>query len=218
MTCGEAGTDTSSVEEEHPFQDCEPAGSNIPRRQLVDAAVPLFVRKGYHETTTREIAQAAGWSVGELYEFVKSKGDILFQVCEVIHEETETLLAACPGEDVAPEEALRASFETYLRACDAWQDVILLIYQESTCLLPELRGRVMASEERITAAFHRAIARGVQAGAFRALSDREAWMHAHNIVVLGQMWAFRRWYFKKHFTLDAYIAAQWTSVLRTLCR
>jgi AcrR family transcriptional regulator len=216
MTCNETETDLSPRDGDLSPPNGTLAGADPPRRQLVDAAVPLFVRKGYHETTTREIAQAAGWSVGELYEFVKSKGDILFQVCEVIHEETETLLAACPGEEVAPEEALRASFETYLRACDAWQDVILLIYQESTCLLPELRGKVMASEERITAAFHRAIERGVQAGAFRPLSDREAWLHAHNIVVLGQMWAFRRWYLKKHFTLNDYIAVQWASILRTL--
>ncbi|MBW2053302.1 MAG: helix-turn-helix transcriptional regulator, partial [Deltaproteobacteria bacterium] len=30
------------------------------RRQIVDAAIKLFVRKGFHPTTTREIARMAG--------------------------------------------------------------------------------------------------------------------------------------------------------------
>ena len=33
-------------------------------------------------------------------------------------------------------------------------------------------------------------------------------MAAHNIYVLGQMWAFRRWELRKLFTLEEYIELQ----------
>jgi len=37
------------------------------RRQIVDAAVNLFIENGFHKTTTRQIAKAAGISIGSLY-------------------------------------------------------------------------------------------------------------------------------------------------------
>ncbi|MCH7960453.1 MAG: helix-turn-helix transcriptional regulator, partial [Candidatus Hydrogenedentes bacterium] len=50
------------------------------RREIVDAAVGLFIRKGYHQTTTRKIAREAGFSIGSLYEYIASKEDILYLV------------------------------------------------------------------------------------------------------------------------------------------
>ena len=54
------------------------------RRQIVEAAVRLFIKKGFHKTTTREIAKVAGFSIGSLYEYIGSKEDVLFLVCDAI--------------------------------------------------------------------------------------------------------------------------------------
>ena len=42
----------------------------IRRREIVKAAVDLFIRKGFHKTTVREIAQKFGMSIGTLYEYI----------------------------------------------------------------------------------------------------------------------------------------------------
>ena len=42
------------------------------RRQIADAAVQLFIEKGFHKTTTRQIARAAESSIGSLYEYFTS--------------------------------------------------------------------------------------------------------------------------------------------------
>src|SRR5262245_32990884 len=55
------------------------------RMEIVKAAVELFVRKGFHKTTVREIAQKFGMSVGTLYEYIRTKEDILYLVCDYIH-------------------------------------------------------------------------------------------------------------------------------------
>ena len=47
------------------------------RRQIVEAAAKLFIDQGFHKTTTRQIARAAGFSIGSLYEYVTSKEDVL---------------------------------------------------------------------------------------------------------------------------------------------
>jgi AcrR family transcriptional regulator len=63
------------------------------RRQIVDAAVGLFIANGFHKTTTRQIAKAAGFSIGNLYQYVKTKEDVLYLVCQAIHQEMESRLS-----------------------------------------------------------------------------------------------------------------------------
>ena len=78
------------------------------RRQIADAAVQLFMKKGFHKSTTRQIAQAAGISIGSLYEYFTCKEDILYLVCDFIHSEvergvTEAMARASGGRTVLAE-------------------------------------------------------------------------------------------------------------------
>ena len=59
---------------------------NVRRQELVNAAVELFVKKGFHKTTVREIAKEFGMSMGALYDYIRTKEDILFLVCDHIHK------------------------------------------------------------------------------------------------------------------------------------
>jgi len=186
------------------------------RRELVDAAVTLFIETGYHETTTRDIASAAGWTVGALYDYVKSKGDILYLVCQSIHEEVAELLKAGTVAGESIESALPRTLATYFRACDRRQDAILLIYQETRCLSPAARSLVIENEERVTDYFDALLRRGAREGVFHLSSDKVARLVAHNITILGQMWAFRRWYVQKQFSVEEYIAIQTELVMRNL--
>lgn len=49
-------------------------------QQVVNGALKVFLKKGYHPTTIREIADAAGMSLGQLYHYVSSKDDVLFLI------------------------------------------------------------------------------------------------------------------------------------------
>ena len=55
------------------------------RTQIIKGAVTLFKEKGFHRTTTREIASAAGFSIGTLYEYIRSKEDVLYLVVDYIY-------------------------------------------------------------------------------------------------------------------------------------
>ena len=48
------------------------------QRQILQAAVALYGKQGYHVTTIREVAQRAGVSVGLIYQYVSDKEDVLF--------------------------------------------------------------------------------------------------------------------------------------------
>jgi AcrR family transcriptional regulator len=47
---------------------------------LLDAAEEVFGRKGFHETTLREIAELAEFAVGSVYSFFENKDDLFRQI------------------------------------------------------------------------------------------------------------------------------------------
>lgn len=178
------------------------------RRQIVDAAVQLFISKGFHKTTTRELAAAAGLSIGSLYEYVKTKEDVLYLVCEAIHQEMEERITASLKDGLHGAGALQAAMEAYIRVCDQMSDHVLLIYQESKSLPDESKRFIMDHEERITGIFADLLRAGVKDLTLRPLDPSQITLMAHNISVLGHMWTFRRWSLKHSFSLEEYIEQQ----------
>jgi len=52
------------------------------RHEVFDAAVHLFLEKGFNETSMREIADAAGMGKSTLYDYFESKDEVLLSVFE----------------------------------------------------------------------------------------------------------------------------------------
>jgi AcrR family transcriptional regulator len=57
------------------------------RETLVNAAISVFVEKGFHNATVRDIGRAANMTQGTIYNYVRSKDDILYLVCDRIVSE-----------------------------------------------------------------------------------------------------------------------------------
>lgn len=186
------------------------------RRQIADAAVKLFIEKGFHKTTTRQIAGASGFSIGSLYEYFASKEDILYLVCELIHAEVERGVTEAMTKANGGRDALAAVIREYFKVCDRMNDFILLIYQESQSLPSQWQKRVLENELRITGLFVEALARIAAYGALPNLDERTIELAAHNIVVSGHMWTFRRWYLSRHYSVEDYIKLQ-TKLIMGMC-
>jgi AcrR family transcriptional regulator len=178
------------------------------RRQIAEAAISLFVKKGFHPTTTREIARRAGISIGSLYEYVRSKEDVLYLVCQAIHAEMEAKLKAALGRGRTGREVLVNAVADYFEVCDRMQDAILLIYQESSSLERASLRVVLQSDERITAIFEDILEQGLGDGTLKLPGPVSARLMAHDIIVLGHMWTFRRWFLNRAYTLKEYTRAQ----------
>lgn len=186
------------------------------RRQIVDAAVPLFIEKGFHKTTTRQIAAATGFSIGLLYEYVRSKEDVLYLVCEAIHHEVERGVNDALQRHERGREALAAMIREYFGVCHRMNDHILLIYQETQSLPPHWRKRVLENEVRLTGLFVNALARLMAHGELPRLTEQSIELIAHNITVLGHMWTFRRWFLARHYSIEDYITLQTGFILGLL--
>ena len=78
------------------------------RVELLDAALLVFARRGYHATSLKEIAEEAGVTDGLLIHYFGSKANLLRAVLEHkrgVLSDLEDLVAGASGDD--PEEALR---------------------------------------------------------------------------------------------------------------
>ena len=201
-----------------PTQVKDPDLVSRRRRQIADAAVQLFIDRGFHKTTTRQIARAANISIGSLYEYFASKEDILYMACESIHAEVERGVTDAMSRTKAGQEALAGVIREYFMVCHRMSDFILLIYQESRSLPTQWQKRVLDNELRITGLFVGVLARLASSGELPGLEERDIELAAHNIVVLGHMWTFRRWYLARHYSLEDYIRLQTKFILKMCAR
>jgi AcrR family transcriptional regulator len=184
------------------------------RRQIADAAVQLFIRKGFHKTTTRQIARAADTSIGSLYEYFTCKEDILYLVCDFIHSEMEQGVASAMAKATGSRDALANVIREYFMVCHRMSDFILMIYQQTQSLPAQWQKRVLENELRITGILVKVLARLTESGELPHLDERSIELTAHNIVVLGHMWTFRRWFLARHYSIEDYIALQTEAILR----
>ncbi|MDP2861341.1 MAG: TetR/AcrR family transcriptional regulator [Desulfobacterales bacterium] len=183
------------------------------RRQIAEAAVKLFIEKGFHKTSTRQIAKAAGVSIGSLYEYISSKEDILYLVCDSIHVEVEKRVTDVMAKSSGGRDALTEIIREYFMVCHKMSDFILLIYQETQSLPGQWQKKVLENELRITGLFVEVLARLVSQGYLPHLNEKSIELAAHNISVLGHMWTFRRWFLARHYSLEDYIRYQTDFIL-----
>ena len=135
------------------------------RRQLLDAAVRVFARKGFHASRVGDIAEEAGVAHGLLYHYFKSKDQVLEAV---FHENWSILVARIESVEETDESAadqIRHIAAIVLRTWLHLPDVVRVVIQEFG-RSPELGERIGELTLPIDA-LRRVIARGIERGEFR---------------------------------------------------
>jgi TetR/AcrR family transcriptional regulator, fatty acid metabolism regulator protein len=139
------------------------------RRVLLDAAVRVFARRGYHASRVGDIAEEAGVAHGLLYHYFSSKEEVL----ETIFRETwSELLAAVRDVEESGEparEQIRQVVAILLRSWRRDPDLVRVLIREVT-RSPELGRRVGEISEAF-AAIERIVRRGQEAGELRGDLD-----------------------------------------------
>ncbi|BAC14965.1 TetR/AcrR family transcriptional regulator [Oceanobacillus iheyensis] len=174
------------------------------RNQIIKGAMRLFQEKGFHRTTTREIAKESGFSIGTLYEYIRTKEDVLFLVCESIHDQVRDRIADSMEVENPSIESMRMAVRSFFYLMDDMQDEILMLYQETKSLKKETRDFVLQQERAVVDIMIKLLSTCLE----RNKQDKEICLIANNIVVGGHMWGFRRWIIQKEFTLEEYIDLQ----------
>jgi AcrR family transcriptional regulator len=176
---------THSTLPEDPWPEVRPDAA----RRLMAAAVESFAARGYHATTTRDIATAAGMSPAALYVHFPAKSAVLFAISRSGHERTLRLVQTTIAEHDDPVDATRALVENFV-AWHAKRHVIARVVQHELDALTADDHKVVLELRRTTEGVVRdLITRGVEAGAFTVPDVRTA---ARAVLSLGIDVA--RWY------------------------
>jgi AcrR family transcriptional regulator len=179
---------------------------------VAEAAFALFLKEGFHRTTTRDIARQAGVSAGAPFTYFKGKEEILFYIVSKEQDRAGEQLLSALSRQIAeatrtgadPEEVFKSVFATFLRGVDEMRRFILLAYQETKSLNTETRQALIGREKRLQALLGEAIHYGVERGRFAP--DRIA-LKAHTLMVLAHAWAVRHWAFAGEVeSIEEYIA------------
>ncbi len=176
------------------------------RKEMIQAAIRLFKEKGFHRTTTREIAKAAGFSIGTLYEYIRTKEDILYLVCDNIYLEVLKRLEPLQQQEATIKGLVSAIYQ-YYHLVDDMQDEMLVMYQESKSLPKDALEYVLSKEMEMVGLF-KALLIGCEKKGELQMSIAELNLLAHQIVLQGQAWAFRRWAWRKNLNIEDYIKMQ----------
>ncbi|WP_404409635.1 TetR/AcrR family transcriptional regulator [Jeotgalibacillus malaysiensis] len=181
------------------------------RDQMIKGAVSLFKQKGFHRTTTREIAKASGFSIGTLYEYIRTKEDVLYLVCDRIYDEVRVRLHDLEL-DGGTLQSLSRGIAHYFKVVDSMQDEVLVMYQEAKSLSKDALPYVLKKELEMTKMFETLIQKCVDEGEL-VMEHDEIHLLAQNIFVQGQMWAFRRWALREYH-IDQYTDRQTELLLK----
>ncbi|HTW81200.1 MAG TPA: TetR family transcriptional regulator [Terracidiphilus sp.] len=129
------------------------------KRQLVrdaiyDAAIELFAKKGFDETTVEEVADAAGISRRSFFRYFESKDDLLAVNTMICGEVVRGAVASCPAGlgllDVVREGALAGGMFTENQEHTRQ---IIDIAQRSSSARQAHQSRLMEVEQKLTTAF-----------------------------------------------------------------
>ena len=156
-------TDRSTTDE-RPARDRQ-AASEEKRRLILDAAVRVFARGGYHTSRVSDIAEEAGIAHGLLYHYFSSKEEVLATVFRENWGELLGRLAEVERSQEPAEEQLRGMAKILLRSWRNDPDLVRVMVRE-VARSSHLNDRI----EEISAAFatiQRVIERGQAEGVFR---------------------------------------------------
>lgn len=99
-----------------------PMSSRLPaaerREQLLDVAIQVFARQGFHQTSMNEVADAAGVTKPVLYQHFASKRALYAQLLEVVSARLLDAIVAATSTADGPHQQVEHGLRAYFRFVD----------------------------------------------------------------------------------------------------
>jgi AcrR family transcriptional regulator len=155
----------------------------VREQQIIDVAVRVFSKRGYHAASVDEIAELAGISKPMVYLYLESK-EGLFIAC--LRRETERLVAAFQGaaeEVLTPELRLRAGLRAFFSFVSEHRDGWVVLHRHAAELSEAIAAESAAVRRAVMAEVTALVRAGIEEnGGPARLGDEDAEFVAHTIV------------------------------------
>ncbi|QGV81435.1 TetR/AcrR family transcriptional regulator [Streptomyces ficellus] len=148
--------------EDTPWDEVTPDAA----RRLLVAAVDAFAERGYHATTTRDIAGRAGMSPAALYIHYKTKEELLHRISRIGHVKALDILRAAADGPGTAAERLADAVRSFVRWHAGRRTTARVVQYELDSLGDEHREEIFELRRQSDSAVRRIINEGVAAGEF----------------------------------------------------
>ncbi|MFJ8078625.1 TetR/AcrR family transcriptional regulator [Streptomyces sp. NPDC096176] len=150
------------ADEDKPWDEVTPEAA----RKLLVAAVEAFAERGYHATTTRDIAGRAGMSPAALYIHYKTKEELLHRISRIGHDKALEILNAAYDGPGAPTERLADAVRSFVRWHAGRHTTARVVQYELEALSDAHRTEIFGLRRQSDAVVRRILEEGVEAGEF----------------------------------------------------
>ncbi|MGW3955040.1 TetR/AcrR family transcriptional regulator [Streptomyces sp. NPDC004752] len=151
--------------EVEPWEEVTPDAA----RRLLVAAVEAFAERGYHATTTRDIAGRAGMSPAALYIHYKTKEELLHRISRIGHDKALDILRTAARREGSAAERLADGVSSFVRWHAGRRTTARVVQYELDALGPDARAEILALRRQVDAEVRGIIREGVASGEFDVL-------------------------------------------------
>lgn len=160
------------------------------RHKIIEAALMLFEKHGFHGVTVNQIIYEVGTSKGGFYHHFTSKDELLY----VIHDTfiTYVLEKATIAKEThrSPTKKLQAILTDFVKVFDLYKPHITVFYQENIYLRPQYEKLIKNKRNQFKQIIRSVIIEGKQCGEFRSSIDHDI----TTMAILGIVnWTYK-WY------------------------
>jgi AcrR family transcriptional regulator len=135
-------------------------------RRLLAAAIETFSERGYHATTTRDIAARAAMSPAGVYIHYPTKEDLLYRIVMVGHQRALEVIQDAVQGITDPAERVAALVRTFARWYATHRATARVITYEMSALTPRHFAEVTGLRRQIERIARDTVAQGVSDGVF----------------------------------------------------
>ncbi|MFD5742007.1 TetR/AcrR family transcriptional regulator [Streptomyces massasporeus] len=158
-------------------------------RRLLVAAVEAFAERGYHATTTRDIAGRAGMSPAALYIHYKTKEELLHRISRIGHEKALEILQTASRREGSPTERLADAVSSFVRWHAGGRTTARVVQYELESLGPDARAEILALRRQVDGEVRGIIEEGTRSGEFEVID-----VHGTTLAVLSLCIDVARWF------------------------
>ncbi|WP_075736095.1 TetR/AcrR family transcriptional regulator [Streptomyces acidiscabies] len=154
--------------EAEPWEEVTPDAA----RRLLVAAVEAFAERGYHATTTRDIASRAGMSPAALYIHYKTKEELLHRISRIGHDKALGILRGAARGEGSAADRLADAVGSFVRWHAVRRTTARGVQYELDALGPDARAEIVALRREVNAEVRGILDDGVASGEFDVIDVR----------------------------------------------
>ena len=141
------------------------------RHEIFHQVVNIFLKKGFQETSMREIAEAAGLGKSTLYDYFKTKDEILVYYFEDQLNDLTAEAQQIAMQNKSAEKRLREVTQMHMEFLQAHRSLLMKMSMEAQRLKLESQKKIQEKRYAYQDLLRALIDEGIREGAFRKVDS-----------------------------------------------